>query len=57
MKQDQLAESTSEPTGRRLRHIVKFVDLNDPPEITNFLANKKGKNSYIEALAYAYQGM
>ena len=43
MKQDQLAESTSEPTGRRLRHIVKFVNLNDPPEITNFLAKKKEK--------------
>ena len=54
MKQDQLAESTIEPTGRRLRHIAKHANLNKPEEVTNFLANKKGKNSYIEALAFAY---
>ncbi len=54
MKQDQLAESTIKPTARRLRHIAKFVDLDKPPAVTEFLANKKGKNSYIDALAYAY---
>jgi len=54
MKQDHLAESTIEPTGRRLRHIAKYANLNKPEEVTNFLANKKGKNSYIEALAFAY---
>jgi hypothetical protein len=54
MKQDQLAESTIKPTARRLRHIAKFVNLNNPHEVTNFLANKKGKNSYIEALAHVY---
>jgi integrase len=54
MKKDHLAESTIEPTGRRLRHIAKHANLNKPEEVTNFLANKKGKNSYIEALAFAY---
>jgi integrase len=54
MKQDQLAESTIKPTARRLRYLAKFVDLNKPSEVTSFLASKKGKNSYREALAYAY---
>ena len=54
MKQNQLAEATIEPTGRRLRHIAKYANLNKPEEVTNFLANKKGKNSYIEAIAFAY---
>ena len=54
MKQDHLAPSTIEPTGRRLRHIAKHANLDKPQQVTNFLANKKGKNSYIEALAFSY---
>jgi len=54
MKKDQLAESTIEVTGRRLRLIAKSVDLDNPKEVTEYLANKQGKNSYIESLANAY---
>jgi hypothetical protein len=49
MKQDQLIESTIKPSTRKLRHIAKFATHNNPPEVTSFLANKKGKNSYMRA--------
>ena len=54
MKKDQLAESTIEVTSRRLRLIAKSVNLDNPKDVTEYLANKQGKNSYIESLANAY---
>jgi hypothetical protein len=53
MKQDYLSETTIKETGRKLRHMAKLVNLNNPKEVTKFIANKKGKNSYKETLAYA----
>ena len=54
MKKDGYAEGTIEATGRRLRMIAKFVDLNDPESVKEYLATKEGKNSYKEGLADAY---
>ena len=41
MKKDHYAKSTIEVTGRRLRLIAQSVDLGNPKEITNHLANQK----------------
>lgn len=54
MKKDLLADTTIKPTVRRLKYIAKSCNLNKPEEILVFLAYKKGKNSYIEALANVY---
>jgi hypothetical protein len=48
MKKDHYAKATIEVTGRRLRLIAKSVDLDNPKEVTKYLANKQGKNSCIE---------
>ena len=54
MKLDHLADTTTESTVRRLKLISKHANLNEPEEVTNYLANIKGKNSYKEAVAYTY---
>ncbi len=41
-------------TYRRLKLIAKAVNLDNPEKVTEYLANKKGKKSYIESLAIAY---
>jgi len=55
MKKDHLAKSTIEVTDRRLRLIAKTANLNKPDHVTEYLANKKGKNGYIDSLASAYE--
>jgi len=40
MKKDHYAKSTIEVTGRRLRLIAKLVNLDNPKEVTEYLANK-----------------
>ncbi len=55
MKKDHLAESTINVTDRRLRLIAKTVDLDDPDRVTEYLANKEGKNGYIDSLTSAYE--
>jgi len=54
MKKDHLADTTIKNTVRRLKNITKSCNLNNPEEVLTFLANKKGKNSYIETIASAY---
>ena len=55
MKKDHLAETTIKVTDRRLRLIAKSANLNNPEEVTEYLANKKGKNGYIDSLVSAYE--
>jgi len=55
MKKDHLAESIINVTDRRLRLIVKTVNLDDPDKVTEYLANKEGKNGYIDSLTSAYE--
>ena len=54
MKKEHYAELTIENTGRRLRYLAKFCDIDNPEQIEAFLANMKAKNSYIETIANAY---
>ena len=54
MKKDQLAPLTISNTVKKLKLIAKSADLNNPEKIVDYLANKKGKKSYIEALALCY---
>jgi hypothetical protein len=54
MKKDRLAESTIRVTDRRLRMMAKCVDLDEPEKVREYLANKEGKNSYIEVLVDYY---
>ena len=54
MKQDHLADTTIEPTVRRLKLIAQHADLNNPNTVTNYLTKIQGKNSYIQAVAYCY---
>jgi hypothetical protein len=54
MKEDHLANITIENTGRRLRHLAKFCNLNNLEEVKTHIVNKKAKNSYLETLAIAY---
>ena len=54
MKKDHLAESTIKVTDRRLRMMAKTVDIDNPEKVRECLANKKGKNSYIEGLVDSY---
>ena len=53
MKKDHNAPSTIEVTGRRLRLMAKSIDLDNPEEITKYLANKQAKNSYKASLAFS----
>jgi len=54
MKKDQLAEATIKATGRKLRHLAKSCNLDIPEDVKEYLANKKGKNGYIESLVDTY---
>jgi len=54
MKKDRLAESTIKVTDRRLRMMAKTVDIDIPEKVREYLANKEGKNSYIEGLVDSY---
>ena len=45
MKKEQRAESTTRCTIKRLRHIARNCNLNNPEEILTFLAKKKGKTT------------
>ena len=53
MKKDGYAESTIRVTGKRLRMIVKTVNLNDVEAVRGYIANKPS-NGYKEALCDVY---
>jgi integrase len=54
MKKDFRAPETIKSTVRKIKHIAKTTDLNNPEAVLKYLQNKKGKNSYIDALAESY---
>ncbi|HUW47697.1 MAG TPA: site-specific integrase [Patescibacteria group bacterium] len=39
----------------QLKHLQKYSDLHNPEAIRQFIADKKGKNSYKQKLAWAYE--
>jgi integrase len=54
MKKDRFAETTIKVTDRRLRMMAKTINLDSSEEVKEYLAKKKGKNSYIEGIVDAY---
>jgi len=48
------AESAIRPIGRRLRHMAKHSDLDNPRDVKRFIAAKNVKNSYKNNLCDAY---
>ena len=54
MKKDGLADTTIRVTDRRLRMMSKVVDIDYPEKVREYLAEKEGKNSYIESIVDSY---
>ncbi len=54
MKKNAYADSTIIYTGKRLRHLKKYGNLEDPESIKAFIAKKDCSNAYKESLIEAY---
>jgi len=54
MKKNAYADTTIESTGKRLRHLQRNCNLQEPENVKGFIANKKCSNAYKEALIEAY---
>ncbi len=55
MKKDGYADSTIKSTGKKLRMMVRDgVNLDDPDEAKEYIAEKNVSNGYKEALCDAY---
>ncbi|NIR87478.1 hypothetical protein GWO13_07930, partial [Candidatus Bathyarchaeota archaeon] len=54
MKKNAYADSTIEYTGKRLRHLAKNSNLENPENVKAFIAQKKCEDSYKETLIEAY---
>jgi hypothetical protein len=54
MKKNAYADTTIKATGKRLKHLKRNCDLNNPEEIKGFIANKQCSNAYKETLTEAY---
>ena len=54
MKKNGYSENTIDPIGRRLRNLAKYVNLNNPEEIKEFIAKADWSNGYKENIVNAY---
>jgi integrase len=54
MKKNAYADSTIEAVGKRLRHLKRNCNLQDPEAVKTFIANKTCSNAYKETLIEAY---
>ena len=54
LKKEGYAETTIIATGKRLRHLSKQTNLNNPEEVKGFIANKECSNGFKESLIEAY---
>ena len=54
MKKEAYAESTIEYTGKRLRHLKRNCNLENPEDVKAFIAQKNCTNAYKESLIEAY---
>jgi len=54
MQKEHLAKTTIKSTIRKVKHLARHCNLNNPEEIKNYLANKEAKNGYLESLAVSY---
>jgi integrase len=54
MKKEAYAETTIKAVNKRLKHLGKYCNLDDPESVKGFVANKKCGNGYKESLIEAY---
>ena len=54
MKKNAYADTTIKSTAKRLRHLQKYCNLQDPENVKGFIANKQCSNAYKETLIEAY---
>jgi hypothetical protein len=48
MKKNAYADTTIKATRKRLKHLKRNCDLNNPEQIKDFIANKQCSNAYKE---------
>lgn len=54
MKKNGYAETTIKATGKRLRHLQRNCNLQDPEDVKGYVANETCSNAYKEALIETY---
>jgi len=54
MKKNGYADTTIEAAGKRLRHLQRNCNLQEPEQVKGFIANKQCGNAYKESLIEAY---
>jgi len=54
MKKEAYEPSTIKATAKRLKHLLRNCNFNDPESIKTYIANKKCSNSYKECLIETY---
>jgi len=54
LKKQGKAEETINGYSRRLRHLAKNTDINNPETVKAYIANKESSNANKEAYANAY---
>jgi len=54
MKKNAYADTTIKNTAKRLQHLQRNCNLQDPENVKGFIANKKCSNAYKETLIEAY---
>jgi hypothetical protein len=54
LKKEAYAETTIKAVNKRLKHLAKYCNLDDPERVKGFVATKKCCNGYKESLIEAY---
>jgi len=54
MKKNGYADTTIKATGKRLRHLQRHCNLENPEQVKGFIANKKCSNGFKETLIETY---
>ena len=54
MKKNGYADTTIKEAGKRLRHLQRNCNLQDPEQVKGFIANKQCSNGHKESLIEAY---
>ena len=54
MKKNAYADTTIKATGKRLKHLERNCNLNNPEHVKGFIATKQCSNAYKETLTEAY---
>jgi len=54
MKKNAYADTTIKATGKKLRHLQKNCNLQNPENVKGYIANKQCSNGHKESLIEAY---